>query len=103
MHNGEQPTESMSYSAALARLQAIVAEIGSSDVDVDKLEGRVKEAVGLIEFCRAKLHGTQSAVEAALLSLDQEPAGGTPPQPQGTQRREIAGVSADEGDPFADD
>lgn len=62
-------TDSVKYSDALARLQEIVEQIESTQIDVDDLELVVLEAVGLISLCRAKLTGAQTAVEQALSGL----------------------------------
>ena len=68
MTRGEAP-ETISYVDAMDRLHQIVDEIESAAIDVDDLAVVVKEAVGLIALCRAKLSGTQSAVEQALSGL----------------------------------
>lgn len=61
--------EAVKYSDALARLNEIVDEIESTQIDVDELEAVVKEAVTLITICRTRLAGTQTAVEQALAGL----------------------------------
>jgi len=61
--------EEIKYADALSRLYQIVEEVEGTNIDVDELEAVVKEAVVLITVCRAKLAGTQSAVEQALSGL----------------------------------
>jgi exodeoxyribonuclease VII small subunit len=61
--------EEIKYADALSRLYQIVEEVEAANIDVDELEAVVKEAVLLITACRAKLAGTQSAVELALAGL----------------------------------
>src|SRR5436305_1550823 len=72
----ETTGEAITYAAALAELKEIVARIEASQVDVDELEVVVKRAAVLVNLCRVKLHGTQSAVELALEGLKEQPMGG---------------------------
>jgi exodeoxyribonuclease VII small subunit len=62
----------LTYGQALTRLKEVTALIENPAVDIDKLEGLVQEAVGLVATCRAKLTGTQSSVEQALTGLNPE-------------------------------
>ena len=48
MEGEREEKKSMRYSEAMARLQEILDRIDSSDVDIDELAERVKEASELI-------------------------------------------------------
>ena len=43
------------YSQALARLQKIVAQIDSGELEIDQLADKIKEANAIIAFCNDKL------------------------------------------------
>jgi exodeoxyribonuclease VII small subunit len=44
-----------SYSEALERLQKIVAQIESGELEIDQLAEKIKEANVIISFCNEKL------------------------------------------------
>ena len=50
------------YSKAIERLDEIIGKIESDDIDVDELSLRVKEAVGLIKLCKAKIDKAEMEV-----------------------------------------
>lgn len=54
------------YKEAAERLRCIVAEIEGGELDVDLLAERVKEATGLIRFCKEKLFKVDEEVRRAL-------------------------------------
>ena len=62
--------DEMTYRSAFARLQDIVAEIESGEVDVDALTASVKEATQLVAFCRARLTATQREIAQALKDVE---------------------------------
>ncbi|MEQ1874559.1 MAG: exodeoxyribonuclease VII small subunit [Ilumatobacteraceae bacterium] len=68
-----QPKEPMAiapgYAEALAELEAILAELERSDVDVDVLAERVKRAVELIGFCRARIGNARMQIEQVVADL----------------------------------
>lgn len=74
MVNSEHKEElrSMRYDDAMGRLQQILQEIDNSQVGIDDLAERVKEASALIKLCRELLTGTEKSVEEVLKSLDEE-------------------------------
>ncbi len=72
MSNVAEGEEQIRYQQAIERLEEIVEQIESSQIDIDDLEKVVSEAVGLISLCRARLTGAQTAVEQALNSLKPE-------------------------------
>ncbi len=59
------------YAEAMARLEKIVAQIDSNELDIDQLADKIKEANELIAFCTAKLTKAEAEVEK-LLAKDAE-------------------------------
>jgi exodeoxyribonuclease VII small subunit len=57
------------YAEALAELESILAELERSDVDVDVLAERVKRAVELIGFCRARIGNARMQIEQVVADL----------------------------------
>ena len=68
MTTANQPIAS-GYAEALAELEAILAELERSDVDVDVLAERVKRAVDLIGFCRARIGNARIQIEQVVADL----------------------------------
>ena len=62
----------MTYTAAITKLEEIVREIESGEIDVDTLTERVRQASELIRLCKEKLRNTQHAVEKTLLDMKAE-------------------------------
>lgn len=56
----------MNYEEALARLQEIVAAIESPDAGIADIGGKLKEAMGLLEFCRNELAGYEKEFDTIL-------------------------------------
>ena len=65
---GNQPIAA-GYAEALAELESILAELERSDVDVDVLAERVKRAVALIGFCRARIGNARLQIEQVVADL----------------------------------
>ena len=77
MEGEREEKKSMRYSEAMARLQEVLDRIDSSDVDIDELAERVKEASELIRFCKSLLTTAEKSVAEALQGLEEdETAGG---------------------------
>ena len=57
------------YAEALAELDTILAELERTDVDVDVLAERVKRAVELIGFCRARIGNARMQIEQVVADL----------------------------------
>ena len=55
-----------SYAQAMARLETIVRQIDSNELDIDELAGKLKEANEIIEYCTAKLNKVDQEVEKML-------------------------------------
>jgi exodeoxyribonuclease VII small subunit len=53
----------LGYAEAMDELETILAELESSDVDVDRLAERVARAAALIELCRARIDIARTDVE----------------------------------------
>ncbi len=58
------------YSQALARLQKIVAQIDSGELEIDQLADKIKEANVIIAFCNDKL--TKADEEIKKLSQEKQ-------------------------------
>ena len=54
------------YSEAMKKLEAIVAQIESNQLDIDSLAERLKEAQALIKYCRDKLYKTDEEIKKML-------------------------------------
>ncbi len=59
-------TKKQTYEQAMKRLEEIVSLIESNELDIDNLGGRLKEAQGLIKFCRDKLYKTDEEIKKML-------------------------------------
>ena len=53
------------YTQAMQRLEAILAQLEEGSSNVDPLAELVKEAAELVKFCRAKLRKTEDEVQNA--------------------------------------
>lgn len=53
------------YTQAMQRLEAILAQLEEGSSNVDTLAELVKEAAVLVKFCRAKLRKTEDEVQNA--------------------------------------
>ena len=54
------------YTEAMKRLGAIVAQIEGNELDIDALGDRLKEAQKLIKFCREKLYKADEEIRRML-------------------------------------
>lgn len=62
--------EELTYAAAIAELEAILAELEGDDVDVDRLAAQVRRAAALVRFCRSRILDARVEIEQIL----EEPA-----------------------------
>ena len=60
-------TKKESYAEAMARLETIVRQIDSNQLDIDQLSAKLKEANDIIEFCTDKLNKVDAEVEKMLV------------------------------------
>lgn len=58
--------EEITYKAALATLEEIVAKVESGEPDIDELAGMVKTATELISYCKEKLRLTEDELNKTL-------------------------------------
>jgi exodeoxyribonuclease VII small subunit len=63
-------SEKITYNEAMEKLRRIVAEIEGSELDVDVLSEKVKEATRLIKHCKEKLFNVDEEVKKALEELE---------------------------------
>ena len=54
------------YSQAMARLEAIVRQVDSNELEIDELVEKIKEANEIIAFCSEKLKKADSEIEKLL-------------------------------------
>ena len=59
-----------SYKEALARVEAIVAQIEQEAPDIDHLSDLVKEAMTQLKYCKAKLKATEEDLEKVMKDLE---------------------------------
>ncbi len=60
----------MTYTEAIAELEAIVAEIEEGSVTVDELSEKVKRAALLLKVCKEKLTSTEDDVKKILDEIE---------------------------------
>ncbi len=59
-------TKKETYSEAMKRLETIVSQIESGELDIDGLGNQLKEAQKLIKFCRDKLYKADEEIKKML-------------------------------------
>ena len=59
-------TKKETYTEAMKRLEAIVSQIESNELDIDELANRLKEAQRLIKYCREKLYKADVEIKKML-------------------------------------
>ena len=62
--------KNISYDAAVAEIQQILAEIENNKVDIDALGAKIKRAAELIALCRDKLTKADAEVEKMLTTIE---------------------------------
>lgn len=62
--------EKQSYKAAIDRIEEVVDIIENQEPDIDDLTKLVKEATGLIDFCKKKLKTAENDLNSSLEKLD---------------------------------
>jgi exodeoxyribonuclease VII small subunit len=60
----------LTYKQATAELEKILQELENDKLDIDDLESKVKQAAGLIEFCKGKLVKTDTEIERILQKIE---------------------------------
>lgn len=56
----------MKYEEAIRQLETIVSQIENNELDIDQLADRLKEAKGLIAFCKDTLYKTDEKMKSLL-------------------------------------
>ena len=59
-------TKKETYSEAMKRLETIVSQIESGELDIDELGNQLKQAQKLIKFCRDKLYKADEEIKKML-------------------------------------
>lgn len=70
MSGQERAGADISYSAALAELNTILAELEGNAVDVDRLATQVARAALLIRVCRERITAARMEVDLVVAHLD---------------------------------
>lgn len=65
-----QKNDEMTYAAALAELEAILASLRGDQCDVDTLAERTARAAELLKLCRSRLTRTEDELQKVLADLD---------------------------------
>lgn len=63
--------EDMTYTKAIAELEAIVAKMQGDACDIDSLAGYTSRALELLAFCKKKLFDTDEEVKRCFEALAQ--------------------------------
>ena len=66
----ETGTETVGYADAVTELEAILADLESDEVDVDRLASQVTRAADLIELCRGRLTTAQTEITRIVADLE---------------------------------
>ena len=66
----EPAPSQIGYAEAQRELDAILAELERSDVDVDRLAERVQRAAELIRLCRERIGAARVHIEQVVAELD---------------------------------
>ena len=66
----DAPLDGVTYAAAVAELETLLAELERDDVDVDDLAAHVARAADLIRVCRDRIERAQVDVERVVAQLD---------------------------------
>ena len=65
-----EPLDELSYAAAMAELESILADLERDDVDIDHLTERVARAATLIELCRTRIESARLDVTRLVEDLE---------------------------------
>ncbi|MDO8675616.1 MAG: exodeoxyribonuclease VII small subunit [Candidatus Omnitrophota bacterium] len=64
--------QDIKYAKAVERLDEIIGQIESEDIDVDELSVKVKEAVELIKVCKARINKAEMEVKKVVEDFAKE-------------------------------
>ena len=65
----------LKYNKAIKRLEEIINNIESEEIDVDDLSARVKEAVDLIKVCKNKIEKAELEVKQVVENFEEADLG----------------------------
>lgn len=65
-----KPVEELTYSEAVAELEAITARLRAENCDVDSLTAMTRRAAGLLDACRKRLTATDAELQTILQQLE---------------------------------
>ena len=60
------------YGEAIEKLEKLVAQIENNELDIDTLGTKLKEAQGLIKYCKGKLYGAEKEIKKIIEQTDKE-------------------------------
>lgn len=66
-------TETLSFSAAMQELEAILQRIDSEEIDIDQLAEELRRAAELLELCRGKIRKAELEVSQIVDKLEENP------------------------------
>lgn len=64
------PSESSTYKAMLEQVEAIVREVGSPELDLDEMVGKIEQGYGLIKSMRTRLDQTKEKIEKLRMDFE---------------------------------
>ncbi|MDE5653823.1 MAG: exodeoxyribonuclease VII small subunit [Muribaculaceae bacterium] len=67
----EDNISNLTYAAAVAELEQIVAKMQMPDCDIDMLAKYTTRAIALLGYCKKKLHTTEEEVRQCLATLSE--------------------------------
>lgn len=65
-----KPVEELTYSEAVAELEAITARLRAENCDVDSLTAMTRRAAALLDACRKRLTATDAELQTILQQLE---------------------------------
>ena len=63
-------SKEFNYQESYQKIEDIVKDLESGEMDVDELTEKVKEAISLINMCKKKLKQTESDIDTSLDKLN---------------------------------
>jgi len=64
--------KNLTYTEAIARIEDILQQIETGELDVDELAEKVKQASDLLKLCKAKLFNTEKEIEKVMKELEED-------------------------------
>jgi exodeoxyribonuclease VII small subunit len=73
-HDADDLPDDLTYSTALAELEALLDQLEDGEIDIDALSSQVRHAAALIRFCRRRLADARLEVEQIVDDLEADEA-----------------------------